>query len=44
MVNEVQDEVEMRGERLQGLDVKLLTRRNGEQPHASSAAALNEDH
>lgn len=44
LVNEVQGEVEMRGERLQVLEVKLLTRWNKEQPHASSLAALNEDH
>lgn len=44
LVNEVQGEAEMRGERLQALDVKLLTRWNEEQPHASSLAALSEDH
>lgn len=44
LVNEVQSEEEMREERLQALDVELLTRWNKEQPHASSFSAVNEDH
>lgn len=33
----------MRGERLLVLDVELLTRWKGEQPHASGPAAFTED-